>query len=94
MADIIIPPPHTAGASECLTNDCTPDELAALIREMRDSSGLIRAHTYHLVTYKNCFIGKDFVTWLVEKKGLSCKCNGVSLEILLTQFVCVKGIIL
>ncbi|XP_064382280.1 uncharacterized protein LOC135331148 [Halichondria panicea] len=74
-----------ANASECLTNDCTPDELAALVREMRDSSGLIRAHTYHLVTYKNCFIGKDFVTWLVEKKGLSSREEAVKFGLELQQ---------
>ena len=48
--------------------DCTPDELAAIVREIQDS-GLIGSHTYHLVSYKNTFVGKDLVSWLVAKKG-------------------------
>ena len=70
---IFFTPALTALGNECLSNDCTPDELAAVVREIRDQSGLIRAHTYHLVSYKNCFIGRDLVTWLVEKKGFACK---------------------
>lgn len=53
--------------------DCTPDELAAIIRDLRDSSGLISNHSHHLITYRNCFIGKDLVTWLVKYKGYSCE---------------------
>lgn len=68
------PVPHTATNTDCLS-DCTPDELAAMVREIRDQSGLIGPHTYHLVTYKNSFIGRDLVTWLVEKKGLNCECG-------------------
>ncbi len=64
---------HIAAATDCLSFACTPDELAAVVREIRDNSGLIRSHTHHLVSYKNCFIGRDLVTWLVDKKGWSCK---------------------
>lgn len=64
---------YTADTTDCLSTACTPDELAAVVREIRDNSGLIRSHTHHLVSYKNCFIGRDLVTWLVEKKGFSCE---------------------
>ena len=57
------------GGDDC--EDCTPDELAAIIRELRDNSGLISSRTYHLITYRNCFIGRDFVTWLMKYKGFS-----------------------
>lgn len=53
--------------------DCTPDELAAIIRELRDNSGLISSHTHHLISYRNCFIGRDLVTWLMKFKGYSSK---------------------
>ena len=53
-------------AEQC--EECTPDELAALVREIQDS-GIIGNHTYHLVQYKNCFVGKDLVTWLMKKKN-------------------------
>lgn len=67
----------TVDAADCLSTACTPDELAAVVREIRDNSGLIRSHTHHLVSYKNCFIGRDLVTWLVDKKGISCEfCYG------------------
>ena len=55
------------GDDNCL--DCTPDELAALVREIRDSSGLIGSHTYRLVSYKNTFVGRQLVDWLIAKKG-------------------------
>ena len=60
-----------AGSEEdCL--DCTPDELASLVREIQDSS-LVRTHTYHLKGYKNSFVARDLVTWLVEQKKLPCE---------------------
>lgn len=49
--------------------ECTPDELAGLVREIRDNSGIIGSHSYHLVNYKNTFVGRDLVTWLVQNKG-------------------------
>ena len=49
--------------------DCTPDELAALVREIRDSSGLVSTHTYHLVSYKNTIVGRELVDWLIKAKG-------------------------
>ena len=68
-------PPHTysiiyltiGGDDNCL--DCTPDELAALVREIRDNSALIGTHTYRLVSYKNTIVGHQLVDWLIAKKG-------------------------
>ena len=62
---------HSGGDDHCL--DCTPDELAALVREIRDSSGLVGSHTYHLVNYKNTFVGRQLVDWFIKTKGLKSK---------------------
>ena len=64
---------HTGVDDNCM--DCTPDELAALVREIRDSSGLIGSHTYHLVNYKNTFVGRELVDWLIKTKGYKSKYN-------------------
>ena len=65
------PPPPPGGDDNCL--DCTPDELAALVREIRDNSALIGTHTYRLVSYKNTFVGRQLVDWLIAKKGYKSK---------------------
>jgi hypothetical protein len=72
----MLPPPHThlillGNDENCL--DCTPDELAALVREIRDNSVLIGTHTYRLVSYKNTFVGRQLVDWLIAKKGYKSK---------------------
>ena len=64
--------PAPADGGSC-TEECTPDELAALVGEIRDRSGLICSHTYHLISYKNCFVGKELVSWLVKNKGYQSK---------------------
>lgn len=53
--------------------DCTPDELASLCKEIQDSP-LVKTHTYHLISYKNSFVGKELVEWLVRRKSMS-ECN-------------------
>ena len=74
------PPPNThtldhisyyniGGGDDDNCLDCTPDELAALVREIRDNSALIGSHTYRLVSYKNTFVGRQLVDWLIAKKG-------------------------
>ena len=60
-----------AGTEGCA--DCTPDEFAAIIHELRDNSGLIGKHSHHLITYRNCFIGRELVTWLMKYKGFTSK---------------------
>jgi GrxC family glutaredoxin len=66
-----------AGSTDdCL--DCTPDELAALVREIQDSS-LVKTHTYHLRGYKNTFVARNFVSWLVENKGLATRTDALKL---------------
>ena len=60
------------GGSEDDCLDCTPDELASLVREIQDSE-LVRTHNYHMRGYKNSFIARDLITWFVEKKGLACE---------------------
>ena len=49
--------------------DCTPDELAALCKEIQDSS-LVKTHTYHLISYKNSFVGRELVEWLMHRKSM------------------------
>lgn len=74
---------HTLGGDDsCL--DCTPDELAALVREIRDSSGLVGSHTYHLVSYKNTFVGRQLVDWLIQTKGYKSKFSLCSKRALLS----------
>ncbi len=64
------------GSEEDCT-ECTPDEMAAIIRDLRDKSGLISTHTYRLISYRNSFVGKDLVTWLVKYKDLKCKTENI-----------------
>lgn len=75
------PPPFFSSSGDdddaCL--GCTPDELAAIVREIQDS-GLICSHTYHLVSYKNTFVGRDLVTWLVEKKGYKSEWKSLRID--------------
>ena len=49
--------------------DCTPDELAALCKEIQDSP-LVKTHTYHLISYKNSFVGRELVEWLMQRKSM------------------------
>ena len=52
-------------------NGCVPDEYAQLVREIH-RSGLIGNHSYRLKIYKDCFVGRDLVQWLMSNKK-SCK---------------------
>ena len=62
--------PILGSGGSCL--DCTPDEMAALAQEIQERSNLVKSHTYHLVKYKNSFIGRELVEWLIENKE-TCK---------------------
>lgn len=48
---------------------CEPDEYAILVKNLRES-GLIKDHRRLLSVHKNTFVGKEFVDWIVETKGL------------------------
>jgi len=48
---------------------CELDEYAELTKELKDS-GIVRDHKKNLKTYKNSFIGKEAVDWLVKYKNL------------------------
>lgn len=56
--------------------ECTPDELASLVREIQDSN-LVKSHTYHLISYKHTIVGRDLVTWLIENKGITTRSEAV-----------------
>ena len=40
-------------------------DLRKLSIQLAAAEGLVGTHTYHLKKYKNCFVGKAAVTWLV-----------------------------
>ena len=48
---------------------CELDEYAELTKELRDS-GIVADHKRNLKTYKNSFVGKEAVDWLVKYKNL------------------------
>lgn len=50
--------------------ECTPDELAATCKEIQESSRLVKSHTYHLIIYKNSFVGRELVDWMVSRKDM------------------------
>ncbi|XP_019618159.1 PREDICTED: uncharacterized protein LOC109465380 [Branchiostoma belcheri] len=69
--DAPVPPdPLTAEEEEAAVGfHCEPDEYAMLVQELKQS-GLIKDRKYNLRTYRNCFVGREFVDWLVKEKGL------------------------
>ena len=72
LSSSLPPPPLSTDGTDDGCEDCTPDELASLVREIQDSK-LVKTHKYHFVGYKNTFVGRDLVTWLVEEKRYSCE---------------------
>ena len=52
---------------------CELDEYAELTKQLRDS-GIVSDHKKNLKTYKNSFIGKEAVDWLVKYKNLGKYC--------------------
>ena len=48
---------------------CELDEYAELVEELQES-GLVRDHKKGIKTYKNSFVGKDVVDWLLENKDI------------------------
>ena len=48
---------------------CELDEYAALKKELQES-GIVKDHRKGLTVYKNSFLGKEAVEWLVQNKSL------------------------
>lgn len=48
---------------------CELDEYSELVKELRES-GLVKDRKKGLKTYKNSFVGKEVVDWLVKAKSL------------------------
>ncbi|RUS85176.1 hypothetical protein EGW08_007080 [Elysia chlorotica] len=66
---LIIPDPSTAVVeADLFTIQCEPDEYFALVNQMK--ADIVRPQGGILRSYKNAFSGKDFVTWILEKKEL------------------------
>ena len=53
---------------------CELDEYAELTKELRDS-GIVGDHWKNLKNYKNSFVGKEAVDWLVKYKNLGVLVN-------------------
>ena len=59
---------------------CELDEYAQLVKDFK-SSGLIKDHRKGLIhNYKNSFVGKEAVDWLVSSKKIG-KCQHIELII-------------
>lgn len=56
-------------SSDLFNFKCEPDEYFLLVNEMKKDN-LIRTNWNFLKSQKNSFSGKDFLKWVVEKKGL------------------------
>ncbi|XP_059172574.1 uncharacterized protein LOC131953421 isoform X1 [Physella acuta] len=66
----VIPDPNSAVSDADPFNfKCEPDEYFLLVNEMKKDN-LIRTNWSFLKSQKNSFSGKDFLNWVVEKKGL------------------------
>ncbi|XP_065843089.1 uncharacterized protein [Oscarella lobularis] len=57
---------------------CEPDEYAHLVREIKQS-GLVKDHKYHLRTYKNCFVGRELVNWLMKRRGGKLRMDAIQM---------------
>jgi hypothetical protein len=51
--------------------ECTPDELVSICKEIQHTSQLVKSHSYHLINYKNSFVGRELVDWLVNRKSMT-----------------------
>ena len=52
-------------------------ELFSLAMEIHGNDGLIMDRKYRLRTYKNVFVGKDLVTWLLQENKVRTRKQGV-----------------
>jgi hypothetical protein len=52
-------------------------ELFLLALEIQGSDGLVMDRKYRLRTYKNVFVGKDLVTWLLQENKVRTRKQGV-----------------
>ena len=53
--------------------------LLVTCRLSGDGSNLIQDRRYHLTTFKNCFIGKEFVGWLVARGEAHTRADAVEI---------------
>ena len=44
-----------------------------------DGSGLVQDRKYHLTSYKQCFIGKEFVDWMLAKGEASSRPEAIDI---------------
>ncbi|XP_066914588.1 uncharacterized protein [Clytia hemisphaerica] len=63
---------ETEVGKDMLEFHCELDEYAELTKELRDS-GIVGDHWKNLKNYKNSFVGKEAVDWLVKYKNLERK---------------------
>ena len=53
--------------------------LSPLCRLKADGSNLIQDRKYHFTTYKQCFLGKDFVDWLLTNNEATSRSDAVEI---------------
>ncbi|XP_065905940.1 DEP domain-containing mTOR-interacting protein-like [Dysidea avara] len=49
-----------------------------LRQTLHECPGMIKDRRYHLKTYSTCFVGNDLITWLVERKEVETRKDGVT----------------
>jgi len=55
---------------------CLPSPLPRL---KGDGSNLVHDRKYHLTTYKQCFIGKEFVDWLLNNGEATSRSEAIEI---------------
>lgn len=59
---------------------CTCKEFCVSISRLKnDGSNLIQDRKYHLKSYKQCFVGKDFVDWLIARGEATNRADAIDL---------------
>lgn len=50
------------------------EEALDIAKELQSANGLeIKNRWYHFICYKECFVGSELVSWLMENRSLSAK---------------------
>lgn len=59
--------------------DLFTSHFVLVFRIRSDGSSLIQDRKYHLKTYKQCFVAKDFVDWLLARGEATTRSDAVTL---------------
>eukprot|EP00730_Choanoeca_flexa_P018585 TRINITY_DN9042_c0_g1_i4.p1 TRINITY_DN9042_c0_g1~~TRINITY_DN9042_c0_g1_i4.p1 ORF type:complete len:427 (+),score=95.31 TRINITY_DN9042_c0_g1_i4:279-1559(+) len=68
-----------------------PDSIKALLHriqaDVKSKSNLVRGHTWRLRRYPCCFVGKQFVAWLIQERHARSEDEAVEIGQLLTMTI-------